>query len=180
MRTSVRTSSTSPLALPPQTGLEPEHSTPASTLCLLEGASGKGKEGERGCSRHLLCPVRLCSHPLLPCSCAVCARAGTFGAGMDGPGPCPSPGGESSAQGQPLAAAPALTPGSGGAWTQPQVLQRGAGSAPAPALQQRLSKKSRLRAALLWGCNQRDAGAASAPSPEAALSFEARKGTSPF
>lgn len=167
----VRTSSTSPLTLPPQTGLELEHSTSASTLCLLQGASGKGRPGERGCSQHLLCPVRPCTHALLPCSCAACAWASTFGAGVDRPGPCPSPRGESSAQGRPLAAAPALSPGLGGAWTQPQVPQHGASSA--PALQQRLSKKSRLWAALLWGCNQRDAGTASAPSSEAALSFEA-------
>ena len=73
-----RTSSTSLLALPPQTGLEPKHSTPVSNLCLLEGASGKGRAGERGCSRHLLCPMCPCTHALLPCSRAVCAWAGTF------------------------------------------------------------------------------------------------------
>lgn len=99
--------------------------------------------------------------------------------GMDESGPCPSPGRESSAQGQPPAAAPVLTPGSGRARTQPQAPQHGPGSAPAPALQQRLSEKTKLQAAPFWECNQRDAGAESAP-PEAALSFEAKKATSPF
>lgn len=50
--------------------------------------------------------------------------------GMGGPGPCPSPGRESSARGQPPAAGPVPTVGSGGGWMRPQAPQREPGSAP--------------------------------------------------
>lgn len=51
--------------------------------------------------------------------------------GVDEPGPCPSPGRKSSARGQPPAAAPMLTPGSGRARTQHQALQHGPSPSPA-------------------------------------------------
>lgn len=156
-----RTSSTSPPTLPPHTGLEPEPSIPASTLCLLEGASGKGRAGEHGCSQHLLCPVHPCTCTLMPFSCTVCAQAGTF---EDAPlpatqvwmsrDPVPAPDGRA----VPGASPQPRLPCSPQAQEEPGPSTKHCSMGPAPALQQRLSEKTRLQAAPFWECNQRCRG----------------------